>query len=234
MSLNFTIEELKIILSTNIDKDDKNITFTSGMLHHPELKIVNLSLNQYPYFTSDIKYPYSKLHSLNYKERVEFFFNKIKFREGIMSYYTKGNFLDKTDILDDEKEKQYYEDRDKNIENNIMITLDLLFPTKYPVINDIQTSFDILFENSKLKYMIINPLKNNLFSYLKLNGDIYTTKNIIWINDILNHPKYRILIEKYNDFWLLTSKEKKTQLKRIEKSYEVIKNELKILYENIN
>jgi hypothetical protein len=79
--------------------------------------------------------------------------------------------------------------------------------------------------------MIINPLKNNLFSYLKLNGGIYTTKNIIWINDILNHPKYRILIEKYHDFWLLTSKEKKTQLKKIEKSYEVIKNELKMLYE---
>jgi hypothetical protein len=231
MSLNFTIEELKIILSTNIDKDDKNITFTSGMLHHPELKIVNLSLNQYPYFTSDIKYPYSKLHSLNYKERVEFFFNKIKFREGIMSYYTKGNFLDKTDILDDEKEKKYYEDRDKNIENNIMITLDLLFPTKYPVINDIQTSFDILFENSKLKYMIINPLKKNFFSYLRLDGDIYTTKNIIWINDILNHPKYKMLIEKYHDFWLSTSKEKKTQLKAIEKSYELIKNELKMLYE---
>ena len=46
--------------------------------------------------------------------------------------------------------------------------------------------------------MVLNPIIKKYFSYLNINEEIYTFKKIIWINDIINHPKYNNLILEYN------------------------------------
>ena len=139
--MSFDIEEIKIKLFTNIQKkEQKTIEFTRSMLHHPELESMSELLNEYPYFTFDIKYPLGKLRYLTYKERVEFFFNREKFSERLLIYSKEKNILDKTKIQTEQEEEEYYKQRDRNIERNIMAMIELLFPTKFPVINDLQTS----------------------------------------------------------------------------------------------
>ena len=233
MSIN--IEELKIVLTTNIeDTELKTVVFKKGMLYNPELSNSSILLNEYPYFTSDIKYPFSILQYLSYKDRVEFFFNKEKFRERLIIYSINDNILDITEILDEEKEKKYYEERNKNIERNIMITLELLFPTKYPVINDLQTSYDMILNKSNIRYMVLNPIITKYFSYLKLGEEVYTFKKIIWINDILNHPKYKKLILQYGIFWNWSKDELFKKMKIIRKDYrDFIEDSINNAYNNI-
>jgi len=233
--MSIDIEELKIVLTTNIvDVELKQVVFKREMLYNPELSDSTILLNEYPYFSSDIKYPFSKLHYLSYKDRVEFFFNKEKFRERLLIYLRDDNILDITDILDEEKEKKYYEERNKNIERNIMITLELLFPTKYPVINDLQTSYDMILNKGNIKYMILNPIITKYFSYLKLEGEIYTFKKVIWINDILNHPKYKNLILEYGKFWNWSKDESFKKMKIIRKDYrDFIEDSINNAYNNI-
>jgi len=221
--MSFDIEELKIKFFTNIKSKEKRIIeFTLSMLHHPELEDIGEGLNQYPYFTFDVRYPLSRLRYLTYKDRVEFFFNRDKFSERLTAYSKEKNILDKTKITSEDERKDYYEKRNKNIEKNIMTMIEILFPTKFPVINDIHTSLDIVSGNSKLKRMILNPIITKYYSYLKLDDGIYTFKKTIWINDILNHPVYRDLIEKYRKFLVWSIDEKSRQMIAINKTYKKV------------
>jgi hypothetical protein len=194
------------------------------MLHHPELENLGEELNQYPYFTFDVRYPLSRLRYLTYKDRIEFFFNRDKFSERLTAYSKEKNILDKTKITSEEDRKEYYDKRNKNIEKNIMTMIEILFPTKFPVINDIHTSLDIVFGNSKLKRMILNPIITKYYSYLKLDDGMYTFKKTIWINDILNHPVYRDLIEKYRKFLVWSIDEKSRQMIAMNKTYGKVAN----------
>ena len=218
--MSFNIEELKIKLFTNIkDKSQRIVEFTLSMLYHPELDEISADLNQYPYFTFDVKYPLAQLRYLTYKDRVEFFFNKDKFSERLTAYSNPKNALDKSQILSEKEKKNYFKRRDKNIQANIMTMIEILFPTKFPVINDIQTSYDIVMGNSKLKRMVLNPVVTKYFSYLKLNGETYTFKKTIWMNDILNHPDYRKLIQQYRKFYDWSIEEKSRQMSIINDVY---------------
>ena len=218
--MSFDIEELKIKFFTNIKSKEKRIIeFNLSMLHHPELDKISEDLNQYPYFTFDVRYPLSRLRYLTYNERVEFFFNREKFSERLTAYSKEKNILDKTKITSEGEQKEYYDKRHKNIEKNIMTMIEILFPTKFPVINDIHTTLDIVFGESKLKRMILNPIITKYYSYLKLDDGIYTFKKTIWMNDILNHPLYRDLIEKYRKFFVWSIEEKSKQMITMNKTY---------------
>ena len=88
--MSFDIEQLKINLFTNIkDETLRTIELTKSMLYHPEMEEITEVLSEYPYFTFDVKYPLNRLRYLTYKERIEFFFNKEKFRERLEAYTSK-------------------------------------------------------------------------------------------------------------------------------------------------
>jgi len=118
--------------------------------------------------------------------------------------------------------------------SNIMLTLTILFPIKY--YNTTFNTYDDLFLNtisSSFSLSTIMPLILNIlvgikdtsekFSYLNLNG-INTITQIIWLNDIYNHPDYKKLSEKFNTFieWSIGESIKKNE--KLEEEYDIFKN----------
>ena len=75
--------------------------------------------------------------------------------------------------------------------------LEILFPTKFPVINDIHASYDFLKDKQSTRAFWFNPFQTHYFSYLKIGGGTYTIKKTVWLNDMLNHPVYRKMIVEY-------------------------------------
>ena len=215
--MNYDIEELKIMLYTNIQKN-RLLPFTRKLLSHPEITTTNIDLNDYPYFTFDVKYPKGQMQYLRYQERIEIFFNKQLFSEYLFAYSKKP--------LVSKDNENYYKERDEIIEHNIMTMIEILFPTKFPVITDIHTSYDKIIGKTSLHRMILNPIKPKYFSYLNISGKDYTFKKSIWLNDFLNHPLYRKLLEDYRKFWVWSLEERARWKTVIDKE---IKNNINML-----
>jgi hypothetical protein len=80
--MNFFNEKPLIIkINTNLsmknpnEKEDTFLTFTSSMIKMADSSIQTLlSLEEYPYFTSEVKYPWEYLQSLPYQRKLEFFY----------------------------------------------------------------------------------------------------------------------------------------------------------------
>ena len=189
LELNITIDELLIRMKTNIpDKSLVNVDFNRSMLHIPsDMRKPEGVLNTYPYFTSDIKYP-SELENLEYIDRIEFFFNKQEFTKRLKPYA-------KEKTLDEELTKS-------NSEKNVLTTLKLLFPTTFPVVDNLHESYDLIIKRDStlpLWAFIKNPFYRKFYySHLNLNGSIFTFKKVTWLNDILNNPVYQQIFIEYN------------------------------------
>jgi hypothetical protein len=258
------IRAIKIMLDTNIP-DKGPIPFTKSMLYNPVLKSMS-GFNEYPFFTMDIVFPEGYLSQLPYEKQVAFFFNKSYMerilRKDIQSFDsvktmqktpidfsgTKGPApevaVDKTT-----KAKGVDDDKGKKIEQyeranqNVMILLKILFPTKYPVMNNIMSSFSsvILKEttfNIKLTDFIPSFLKQKLFeglaiySYLKIDSKVYTVSQIIWLNDIYNHKEYSDIVEKFDKLNKWKAKEivklnEEITRKRIKFKKQYLKDDIK-------
>jgi hypothetical protein len=189
-------KEIKINFISNFKKFEK-IEFKLDILYYEKIengKTIYLNtngLNKLPYFTLSVKYPLDRLlKSLKtYQEKVDFFFDKNEFEKVLRL---------NTDISD------FSIDEDPNVigEHNVMVMIELLFPTKFTVINNFHTSYDNVFVNSSLKRMLFNPVTEKNYSYLKLSDkEIYTFTRLVWLNDLLNHPKYREFIDNFIIFW---------------------------------
>jgi len=189
LELKITIDELLIRMKTNIpDKSLVNVDFNRSMLHIPsDMRKPEGVLNTYPYFTSDIKYP-SQLENLDYIDRIEFFFNKQEFTKRLKPYA-------KEKTLDEELTKS-------NSEKNVLTTLKLLFPTTFPVVDNLHESYDLIIKRDStlpLWAYIKNPFYRRFYySHLNLNGSIFTFKKVTWLNDILNNPVYQQIFIEYN------------------------------------
>ena len=116
----------------------------------------------------------------------------------------KEDIKESVTMIDDEKKEIQL----KNSENNIMLMLRLLFPIKYPIVGDVSSSFNQIIMNKTEISTTFNDflpafLKNKLvpgiadYSYLKIDGKVYTITQAIWLNDIYNHKEYSKLIEQY-------------------------------------
>lgn len=191
--MSFDTYEIKIVFSTNI-RTNPTIEFKRSLLVGG--KGEPLGLNEYPYFTNDVKYPANQLRQLSWVERLDFFFNKTTFNERLGQYADVNDYLKKD--ADD-----YFEIRDNIIQHNVKTMLEVLFPTKFPVINDLHTSYDMFtnsdsFNGTFFNETLLNPTFEKYFSYLKQGGQIYTFKRLIWLNDVFNHPRYNELIDRCN------------------------------------
>ena len=113
------------------------------------------------------------------------------------------------DHENDDDENEYNDEtiQNKNGNENVLTMLRLLFPTKYPIVGNIFSSFNsIILKRSEFKIsfsdFLPSFLKNKLiegnasYSYVKIDGKIYTIAQVIWLNDIYNHKEYSELIHK--------------------------------------
>jgi hypothetical protein len=188
-------KEIKIFFNSNFQTEkiefDLSKLYDEIIVDGKTTKLNTSGLNKLPYFTLSVKYPLNKLlkNLKSYQERVEFFFDKKKF-ENILFLS-----IDKSDVSINDEPSVIGE-------HNVMVMIELLFPTKFTVINNFHTSYDHIFDNSSLKRMLINPLTQKNYSYLKLSdGKIYTFIRLVWLNDLLNHPKYKEFFDNFIIFW---------------------------------
>lgn len=172
-------EQIKIIFYTNLPNQDK-IEFKRSLLYHPDLKESSLRLEEYPYFTDLVEYPLNKLKRLSYSEMVDFFFNKQQFNRLLMG---------QKKLSTDSSSQNTYAN------SNIKTMFTLLFPTGFPLDNDYHTSYELVNGIKTNDSFFKNPFSSSRFSYLRLNNGVYTVKTTIWLNDILNHPNYKELVD---------------------------------------
>jgi len=188
--MSFKVREVKIRIDTNIPEgqNTRRVTLTSDVLTHPTMENVTVSLNTYPYMTNDMIFPDS-LFALPYEKRVEFFFNRNKFTNGLVSA-----FATKPD------------EHDQVERDNIMLMIRCLFPTQYPVYGSHYSSFDYFImrnrgiNNEMLN--VINPFRHKMFSYIKLDGVIYTFTRTVWLDDAANNPFFAEVYQTFMDLYI--------------------------------
>jgi hypothetical protein len=190
----YTVNELVINLDHNIPGNASTsvMKFTKDNLFHPEMENVTKKLNTYPYFTSDVEYPLI-IRNLDYASRIEFLFNKAEFIKTL-----RINAIKKVKDLD-------LETRKHNETNNVLFMIELLFPTRFPTYNDITDSYTKHIEESNgisgiQMRLLTDYFKTKYYSYININGETYTTRRVVWLNDILNHNGYHDLRDKYEKF----------------------------------
>lgn len=164
------------------------------------MKTTIYTLNKYPFFTYDVEYPILILKKYNYDQKIEFFFKKDTFKNLLTQELLKQNKTPilETDITDKELEKKASNKKDI-INKNILTMLSLLFPTKYPQNNNTGNSYDIVL-NKYSNFMNVSGFFNSDFTYFKfpeIKNKIFTVSKTIWINDFLNHPEYKVLLNNY-------------------------------------
>ena len=177
---------LRIMMATNIPNSTP-VEFTRSMLYHPEYKNLKGS-GTYPYITDEVEYSNTNIGALTYPEIVDTFFNRDKFINMVSNARSK-------------QDKKGELEKQKTLEHNVMTMMLLLFPTKYFTVNNHKQSIELLEPGIATHYkrsIFYNPLKT-MSSYVKINSKPYTVTEMIWLNDILNHPTYRKLLEEvYN------------------------------------
>ena len=124
------IEQIKIYMNLNIPgKENQQTPLTSGLLHNPLIKSSS-NFSEYPFFTKNIVYPKAVLNRLGFNDRIEFFFNKDKFKKIIMqnrtNYFPEKLNMDVSD----------FDEEDVIIAYNIQSMIELLFPITEPIINN--------------------------------------------------------------------------------------------------
>jgi hypothetical protein len=125
-------------------------------------------------------------------------------------------------------------DRTKISETNIIIMLRVIFPTKYPLVGNVFSSFHSVITGKNefhLKWTDFLPgfLKKKVFeglsdySYIKVDGNIYTVTQAIWLNDIYNHTEYKKLIDQFDDLNKWKSKQVATLGEKLNKKRELFR-----------
>ena len=194
-----------------------NPSFNPNMgqdMQYEETPTVKPGLNKYPYFTADVEYPKDVLKKYTTEEKMKFFFDKSKFTEVLSKELVK------------KIPNEDYNTKHETINKNILTMLIVLFPTMYPQINNIGTSYDYIM-NHYSKYLDINSFFSGDFAYLKfpeINRKVFTVSKVLWINDFLNHPDYNVFIKKYFQT-VKYSSSKRTENNHLLEKYRSMLNE---------
>jgi hypothetical protein len=185
--MSIEINELKINLITNIP-DKQNIEYTKDLLYHPDIEI-NASINKYPYLVSNIELTKDYFDGYEYDKLVNVFFNRNTLLGTVKKMFGGNNSnAYKEEISSDPREIMLIEKK------NVYLIMKLLFPTKMNSVKNYHASYDYVVPGKTTLDVgfYYNPLKTN-FSYIK-KKDVYTVIKVTWLNDIMNHPSYKKLI----------------------------------------
>lgn len=183
------ILNIRIILNTNIP-GQTTFPLTKSTLYLKDLEGTETKSeeSQYPYFTTDVELPYSDIEALGRKRSVEFFFDKELFRRKVMTLPRSKNGS-----------------KNDNARKNVITMLTIFFPTSFPIEENISDSFRTKIQEMQTAKTKVSILPNfvsrflftseNNYSYIRLGGAVYSVVGTTWINDIINHPEYRKLLE---------------------------------------
>jgi hypothetical protein len=183
---------------------------------------------------------------VKYEEKIR---NNLQ-RGGLQRGLQRGGINNKKEI-EEEKEKSKMQSKYPNIkikndlvEHNIKTMLSALFPITYPINNNIRTSHNMKITKHmdidfKFQHLIPKPMQkikflNQVFfekdviptyySYLKVDGQIYTVTDIIWVNDLYNNKEYSELFIKYEILRNWQEIQKKILEEEIERKIDIFSN----------
>jgi hypothetical protein len=236
--MNINVYPIKILLDTNIP-GLAPFALTRELFYDPEKKNANSvkkdddededdesgeekdtsESSSYPLFTFEVVYPLDTIRNVG----MDFFFDKALFIKTL-----KG--LKRTTI-DMEKHE--------NAKENVLTTLKVLFPTNFPTEGNIHVSFDENIQKTPtvsdesipiipqwiLKYFMKSSTN---YSYLEIGGEPYTLYRITWVNDFINHPEYKKLI----DINTKNEKLKNKQIPNLRKELDKKIGELNTVWDN--
>ena len=183
------IKQLQMMIKTGIPGKEEYIEFNSSVL---PIKSKGKPFAKYPFFSDTHAYPKIKLQDFTYERIVEFFFNKEVF----------------TKIIRNKTQKNLPKQNLQKIKvDNFELTLRLLFPTTYPLVNNIDNSVEYIIPSKKLftmkgsnTFSILPRRFDRKYSYLNIGSETYTITKTVWNNDVMNHPIYSEFIQTYKEF----------------------------------
>ena len=214
----YEIRELVIKLDTNI-KGDKPIDFNGNMLYFPEEEKPQ-QVGGNPYICVDIKYTKDLLSVIDEADIYKFFFDK-PYLMSVLDEYT-----DKNETETDDKDEHTIS------KHNIMFCIKTIFPTKYYTINNIHQSIQLKYPIGAVpsrSHYWFNPF-NTKNAYLKIGATEYTVAKVTWLNDVLNHPEYKELLDVTSNVLGNYNRDIKQSAYIIRKHFETYKNKLLDLY----
>jgi len=199
---------IKIHFTSNLPDGSSDVVVTRDLFYDPQTDTKNDKTKQdnptqdktktqeFPFFTDMVKYSLGTFNKYSRTKIVEIFFDKNKFKAAMN--IGRDAKMPSTEI------------RHSNAEHNVMVMLQLLFPTSFPIQGNIHDTFT---ENIKKEttsvpadLSILPSFVNNLigseeknqFSYIQRSSGVYTVMEVFWINDVINHPDYsRLFRELY-------------------------------------
>ena len=237
MSESIGIQPIQIRFSTNYNTPLSILT--KDMLYNPPKEDIindedkeppNEDVNEptkenasYPYFTDTVRFPKGKLLKLSREEQLKILFDKQLFRQTI------GN-ISNVDA----------EVRSENAEYNFHTLLNILLPTTFPIKSNISETFIENIQNTGAPLNIDDSIgiydlfaqifsdEINKYGYISIGGKIYTVTKIMYINEIINDPIFRPLIQGGNIFQQSTKETENKineKLKSIKGNIQSITNE---------
>jgi hypothetical protein len=124
-------------------------------------------------------------------------------------------------------------------QNNLDFTVKMIFSTGFPsnfnsqsialYDNEYSSSIFSIKGSNITWFPFLSNKYNKIFSYLKLNNEIYTVFQVILVNDIFNYPEYKDFIESFTDM-----SEKKDNNELMEWKQEVEKKLWDTLNDSLN
>ena len=179
----FDLKMIDVKMTSNVP-NSKEFSLTSDMF---DVKDKRESLTKYPIISGDFKLPIKVLNSMYYEDCVIFFFSYNTFTKVIKDNVRSSIHKDTSEQANNE--------RKINLEYNVLLMLKLLFRTKFPYSNNVNTSMNMMTDDSSYGDNV-----KSRYTSLKLNNSDYTITQVVWLNDILNNPFYVQLVDEMSKY----------------------------------
>ena len=208
------VDKIDINIYTNIGDGKKEaIPFSRSLFSEQPTQTNRVLLENTPFFTTNYSIPYGSLKKKPREEIFNILFNKDKFT----------SFLNKHSTAIDVPDS-------KTIDQNVKALLNALFPTYYPVKGNYTDTYSELIEGKSPAVNLFSlslpsfgipsifksftntpsspspppppPPEEEFpdFTYLTIDGKIYTVLKIVYLNDFINNPKYSKVIDSYVEY----------------------------------
>lgn len=207
----FPVSSLYIQLDTNTGQngESKIQLFKRGMIKMPKMDTSPILTSEFPFFTKNVRYPKS-IENESWRKKYEFFFNRDLFIERLRKHidaYPDSYMESLTSKNKSESDKLYKWSKATEM-NNIMITLRSIFPIPEVLGKALKNSFQhILKQESNSRIMWDIDIRNslNIFGFMykfgiankekeeyfiNIDGKRFIVDDVIWENDLINHPIY--------------------------------------------
>ena len=181
------LKNIEILIQTNIPNEEPFI-LTKSYLEFDKTPSASkkTKMSELPFFTINYEIPKQLIYNTyTSNKRITLFFRKRKLTDIILLY----NHPIKPDDLN-------FGDK---IRQNVMTMIECIFPTTYPIVNNLSDSLNSkILSNTKYNMKthftqtiskITNYFNNNKI-FLNVKGNTYTPYRVVYLNDLINHPRY--------------------------------------------